>query len=146
MVDSFFKSNKSFLSTIAGYLLGIHDKIPTGYKEDIIMFTVASVGEVMVATQLSLQTGTEYIMKDIEVYFSGTTQADAYLKLNTAATDVAATRIASRYYQTGSFIHLDGNANGIIGAVLSAAPYLHLSAGVASVAQTVYVTIKYYYK
>jgi hypothetical protein len=121
-------------------------QVPPGFKEDIIRFSVANVSEVMVATQMTgMQTATSYLLKDVEVYFSGTALADAYLDVNTAATDVAATKLAGRYYQTGSFIHFDGEGNGIINGNLSAKPYLQLSAGVGSAAQTVYCTVHYYY-
>ncbi len=152
---SLFKDSKtilntisSYLSTIAGYLLGIHDKIPTGYVEIAShRFSVANVGSTMVATQIpNLPAFTYLIIKDVEAYFSGAALDDSYMDLNTVATDVAATRIAGRWYQTGSFIHIDGNKNSIINAELSDAPYVQFCAGAAAVGtQTVYVSMKVYY-
>jgi len=132
------KSNISLLADIVG---------ADRYKEDLIRFSIANVGATMVATQITdMITGMNYIIKDVEVYFSGTPTADAYIDLSTAALSGAGAQIAGRWYQTGSFIHLDGNSNGHFGNALTTKPYIHLSAGSGSSAQTVYVNVHYYYK
>ncbi len=147
-ISTYTSSASTYLSTIAGYLLGIQDKIPTGYVEiAAYRFSVASVGSTMVSTQITgLPSFSKLVIKDVEAYFNGTPMDDAYMDLNTAATDVAATKIAGRWFQTGSFIHIDGNKNGIINAELTAAPYIQLCAGASAVGtQTVYITLKLYY-
>lgn len=138
VLEELQKSNTSLLADIVG---------AERYKEDMIRFSVANVGDTMVSTQLTdMITGTNYIVKDLEVYFSGTPTADATLDLSTSSVAGAGAQIAGRWYQTGSFIHLDGNSNGHLGNALSTKPYLHLCAGTGSIAQTVYCTLRYYYK
>lgn len=120
--------------------------IPPGYKEDFIDFTVALVDAGVTKTTPTFLDGTEYIIKEIRVYIP-TPQADAYIRLNTAATDAAATRFGTAYYQAGSFIIFDGNQNGRIGGVLSTEPNLYTTAGTGATGnQTAVVTVHYYYK
>jgi len=60
--------------------------IPPGFKEDSKKFTVSSVGESPVVHQLTeLEAGSEYIIKEVRIYFSGTPSDDAYFHLNTAS-------------------------------------------------------------
>ena len=121
--------------------------IPTGFKEDSKKFTVSSVGASPVAHQLTeLEDGSEYIIKEVRVYFSGTPSDDAYFHLNTASSDNAATRFAEGYYWEGSFRMFDGNLNGKINARLTAKPYLFVCAGTGASSQTVYGSVRYYYK
>lgn len=119
---------------------------PAGYREDTTSFTVDCLGSGMVAKQITnVVSSTAYILKDIEVFFP-TALNDAYIDLNTAATAVEATKIIGRRdYQTGSFIHFDGNENGRIGGVLTALPYVQLYPGVGSDNQTGRVMVHYYY-
>jgi hypothetical protein len=120
---------------------------PPGYKEDTIRFTVAAVSTSMVAQQLTgMQTGTAYILKEVRIYMPGTVGNDAYLDVNTVATDVAATKLGGIYYQSGAFLVWDGNGNGILSGNLSAKPYVQVCKGAGSDAQTVYGTAHYYYK
>jgi len=120
--------------------------IPPGYSEDFIDFTVALVDAVVTKTTPTFQDGTEYIIKEIRAYIP-TPQADAYIRLNTAATDAAATRFGTAYYQAGSFIIYDGNKNGRLNAVLSTEPNLYTTAGTgATGSQTALLTCHYYYK
>jgi len=121
--------------------------IPPGFKEDSKKFTVSSVGESPVAHQLTeLEDGSEYIIKEVRVYFNGTPSDDAYFHLNTASSDDAATRFAEGYYWEGSFRMFDGNLNGKINDTLSTKPYLFVCAGTGASAQTVYGSVRYYYK
>ncbi|RLG44054.1 MAG: hypothetical protein DRN81_05340 [Thermoproteota archaeon] len=121
--------------------------IPPGFKEDSKKFTVSSVGASPVAHQLTeLEDGSEYIIKEVRVYFNGTPSDDAYFHLNTASSDNAATRFAEGYYWEGSFRMFDGNLNGKINDTLTAKPYLFVSAGTGASAQTVYGSVRYYYK
>ena len=121
--------------------------IPPGFKEDSKKFTVSSVGASPVKHQLTeLEDGSEYIIKEVRIYFSGTPSDDAYFHLNTTSSDDAATRFAEGYYWEGSFRMFDGNLNGKINDTLTAKPYLFVSAGTGASAQTVYGSIRYYYK
>jgi len=93
--------------------------IPPGFKEDSKKFTVSSVGASPVAHQLTeLEDGSEYIIKEVRVYFSG----------------------------TRSFRMFDGNLNGKINDTLSTKPYLFVCAGTGASSQTVYGSVRYYYK
>ena len=121
--------------------------IPPGFKEDSKKFTVSSVGASPVAHQLTeLEDGSEYIIKEVRVYFSGTPSDDAYFHLNTASSDDEETRFAEGYYWEGSFRMFDGNLNGKINDTLSTQPYLFVCAGTGASSQTVYGSIRYYYK
>jgi len=121
--------------------------IPPGFKEDSKKFTVSSVGESPVAHQLTeLEDGSEYIIKEVRIYFSGTPSDDAYFHLNTSSSDDAATRFAEGYYWEGSFRMFDGNLNGKINDTLSTKPYLFVCAGTGASSQTVYGSVRYYYK
>jgi hypothetical protein len=91
-----------------------------------------------------MKTASFYIIKDIEVVFPDPA-VDAYLDMNTVATDVAATKIGGRYYQTLSSIHWDGNRNGILDAPLTTKPWVQLAAGTGKSSQTVLCTLHYYY-
>ncbi len=128
----------------------INSIVPLGYKEAWIEFLVTNVGETMVATQLTpanvgVPAFSKVIYKDIEIMFEGTVMPGAYLKLNTVATDVPATKLGGRYYGTLSALHFDGKLNGQINAELTEAAYLQLSAGVGSLQQTVECTLHIYY-
>ncbi len=119
---------------------------PPGYIEDFVDFTQTLTNADVSSNRLSLITGTEYIIKEVRVYVP-TPQADCSSNLNTAATDVAATRFGPITYNAGSFVIFSGNRNGRINAVLSAAPYIHSCAGTgAATTQTLRGTCHYYYK
>ena len=121
--------------------------IPPGFKEDSKKFTVSSVGASPVAHQLTeLEDGSEYIIKEVRVYFNGTPSDDAYFHLNTASSDDAATRFAEGYYWEGSFRMFDGNLNGKINDTLTTKPFLFVCAGTGASSQTVYGSVRYYYK
>ncbi len=140
----------TFLKQIEERLKQIFDslqKMPDGFQEDWLRFKIENVGEVMVSTQLNdMATANEYVFKDVEVAFSGTVAADAYLDVNRTNTNTAGARLGGRYYSTLSALHWDANTNGNTGTVLTSKPFLQLSAGTGMVAQTVYCTVHYFYK
>ena len=118
-----------------------------GFKEDYAEFTVADVSTEMVAHQLTeMQTGTSYILKEVRVYMPGTVGNKAYLRMNEAATDDAATKIGGTPYQAGAFLVWDGDANGKLGRFLSTKPYVQVCKGAGSDVQDVEGVCHYYYK
>ncbi len=123
-------------------------KVPEGFTEDWIRFEIANVGEAMVSTNLNayMKTANEYIMKDVEILFSGSVAYDAYMDLNRTSTKNVATEIGGRYYGTLSALHWDANTNGNAGTILNIPPWLQLSAGTGMVAQPVVVNVHYFYK
>lgn len=124
----------------------IHGSIPPGFKEDFVNFTQTLTNADVSSTQITLATGTEYIIKEVRVYVP-TPQADCSSNLNSAATDATATRFGTFVYNAGSFVIFSGNQNGKLGAVLSAAPYIYSWAGTgAATTQTLRGTCHYYYK
>jgi len=120
--------------------------IPPGFKEDSKKFTVSSVGETAVAYQLPLENASEYIIKEVRIFFAGTTANDAYFHLNEDSNDSADTRFAEEYYWIASFRMFDSNLNGKLNKTLTSKPYIILSAGTGAAAQDVYGSVRYYYK
>lgn len=122
-----------------------------GYKFDMKEFTIgdglATVVEAATSKQLTeMETGTHYIISEVLWYSDGTPTYNAYLHLNTAATDEAATRFGETDYHVLSAIVFEGFGNGKLNADLTAKPYLYASAGTGSVAQKMRGIVKYYYK
>ena len=115
------------------------------WKEDQIKITITEVGEALKARQLTELKGSEWILREVQVYIPSAAD-DAYFHLNTSSSDDADTRFGEAYYNAASFIIFDGTRNGRLDAPISTKPYLHITAGTGSTAQTVYVNIKYYYK
>ncbi len=122
-------------------------QIPPGYSEDVKKFSVANVGATAVSQQLTeMMNANYYIIKEIRFYFSGTAIADAYFHVGAQSVDGAGARFIEGYYGEGSFCILAGNRNGKYGKVLTSKPHVFLSAGTGSAAQTVYGSVRYFYK
>ena len=121
--------------------------IPAGFKEDSKKFVVSSVSETPVVHQLTeLENGSEYIIKEVRIFFTGTPENDAYFHLNEDENDPSDTRFAEEYYWIASFRMFDGNLNGKLNKTLTSKPYIILSAGTGATAQDVYGSVRYYYK
>jgi len=121
--------------------------IPPGFKEDSKKFKVSSVGASPIVHQLTeLEDGSEYIIKEVRIFFTGTAASDAYFHLNEDGSDPAETRFAEEYYWIASFRMFDGNLNGKLNKRLTTKPYIILSAGTGATAQDVYGSVRYYYK
>jgi len=126
-------------------------EVPWGWMEDTKKFTIAAVDATVVTKQLTeLISARVYIIKEIRFFISSNPAAaadDAYFHVSRNSADaIDAERFIEGYYYEGSFCILSGNRNGRLNAVLTAAPYVHITAGTGAAARTVYGSVKYYYR
>ena len=120
--------------------------IPEGFTEDVKKFSIANVDSTITSKELTeLEPSLGYIIKEIRFYFSGTAQADAYFHVAPTSVD-GFDRFMQGYYFEGSFCMLSGNQNGRTMKVLRQKPYVFITAGTGATAQTVYGSVKYYYR
>lgn len=118
-----------------------------GWKSCCVKVNCGSVGDSVVSKELTELLGSSnWIIKEVRIYFAGSPTADAYMHINTSATDTESTRFGEIYYYSGFILNIDGNKNGRIGTPLSSKPYLFIFGGTGSVASNVYATIIAYFK
>jgi len=124
------------------------NKIPEGWTEDIVRFTVGDGAATVAATDVTKQltemhSGMYWIVKEVRYYASGTAIADATHSIKDTETG---TTFAQGYYHEGSFSILSGNRNGVIGRPLRQKPTITLNSGTGAAAQKWYGSVKYYFR
>jgi len=88
-------------------------------------------------------TASQYIIKEIRFYASGTAAVDATHSLKDTESNLV---ITQGYYWEGSFSILTGNQNGLIGKPIRQKPTVTVNSGTGSAAQKWYGSVKYYFR
>ena len=124
------------------------NKIPEGWTEDIVRFTVGDGAATVAATDVTKQltemhAGMYWIIKEVRFYAAGTASADATHSIKDTETGIT---FAQGYLWEGSFSILSGNRNGVIGRPLTQKPTVTLNSGTGAAAQKWYGSVKYYFR